>query len=307
MRRFVTNWLVVFCLLLIVTSGVFAAEEEAFNSSQLTGTWEHSVKGGNGKVSKHILQAKHNKAGELIFGLSKHSYSYEPVFVGWAVYFDEIEVYFKLKSGYAKAKKAPYSFKYVLSGSEKGLKGVLRFSWAKELEVTLDKTAEAVEAPAVDSEAAVSVQANGVTEKGKFILGQPCPPIRFKSIKNRPVKLGEMKGKVVLVDFWATWCGPCVKEMPTVIKAYDDLHDDGLEIIGISLDKEAGKLRGYVQENKMGWEQFFDGKGWNNKYAKFYGIRSIPTTILVDKKGVIRYIDLRGENLITAIEVLLSE
>ncbi|MCK5001017.1 MAG: TlpA family protein disulfide reductase [Anaerohalosphaera sp.] len=298
---------IVFFVLLTITSVSAAAEKKTFDSSQIAGVWAHQLSHPNGKQSNQKLEAKLNKSGERIFELSKHAYPSEPVFVGWAVYSGQIEVYFKLKANSETGKKIPYCLKYVLANSESGLKGKLYHSWSDEQTVTLNKTAEAVSEPAKQTEPLPEVRGNGVKEKGKFVLGRACPPIRFKSVNNRPVRLDDMKGKVVLVDFWATWCGPCVKEMPTVIQAYEELHDDGFEIIGISLDKESGKLRKFVSDNKMAWEQFFDGKGWNNKFATFYGVRSVPTTILVDKKGVVRYINMRGESMISAIKVLLAE
>ena len=144
-------------------------------------------------------------------------------------------------------------------------------------------------------------------EKGKFAVGKPSPRIRYKSVDNKPVMIDKMKGKVVLVDFWATWCGPCTAEMPTVISAHEQLHDSGFEIIGISLDKDRDAMVKYINENNMAWPQFYDGKGWDNRIAKLLGIKSIPATVLVDKKGVVRFIDLRGERMIEAAKQLLAE
>ena len=95
----------------------------------------------------------------------------------------------------------------------------------------------------------------------------------------------DLKGKVVLIDFWATWCGPCVREIPSVKKTYDELHNQGFEIIGVSLDSDKKKLEGFLAKNDMPWPQFFDGKGWKTSLAQEHGISSIPAMWLVDKEG----------------------
>ena len=127
----------------------------------------------------------------------------------------------------------------------------------------------------------VSIEAKGAKEE---TFGKPID-IKFTAIDGREVDLAKMKGKVVLIDFWATWCGPCVAEIPNVKKTYDKLHSKGFEIIGISLDSSEEKLKKFVKEQDMPWPQYFDGKGWKNKISTQYGIRSIPAMCLVDKDG----------------------
>jgi len=111
------------------------------------------------------------------------------------------------------------------------------------------------------------------------------------------MKLSEYKGKVVLVDFWATWCGPCVGELPNVLEAYKKHHDAGFEILGISLDSDKAKLTAFIKQKEMPWKQYFDGKGWQTKLAQEYGINSIPATYLLDREGKIIARNLRGEAL----------
>ena len=115
-----------------------------------------------------------------------------------------------------------------------------------------------------------------------------------------------MKGKVVVVDFWATWCGPCVGELPNVLKTYEKYHDKGLEIVGISLDKDKDKLTDFLKEKKVSWRQYFDGQGWGNKLAVKYGVNSIPATYILDKDGKIFAKDLRGEAFDAAIAKALG-
>ncbi len=122
-------------------------------------------------------------------------------------------------------------------------------------------------------------------------IGKPVD-LKFTAVDGREVDLSQMKGKVVLIDFWATWCGPCVEEMPEVKATYATNHAKGFEIVGISLDREKSSLTDYVAKNQMPWPQFFDG---DNKYAKQFDVDSIPTMWLIDKKGNLRDINGRSD------------
>ena len=136
-------------------------------------------------------------------------------------------------------------------------------------------------------------------------IGKPVA-IKFKAVDGREVDLAKLTGKVVLIDFWATWCGPCVAEIPSVKKTYDSLHPKGFEIVGISFDADQESLEKFVAEKEMGWPQYFDGKRWQNKFGQEFGINSIPAMWLVDKKGNLR--DMKGRaGLEEKVEKLLAE
>lgn len=136
-------------------------------------------------------------------------------------------------------------------------------------------------------------------------LGKPLD-IKFKAVDGRDVDLSKLKGKVVLVDFWATWCGPCRVEVPNLIAAYQKLNPKGFEIVGISFDDDKEALEEFTKKNKMTWVQYFDGQGWGNKLGREFGISGVPTMWLVDKKGTLR--DLNGRSDLTSkVEKLLAE
>jgi len=128
--------------------------------------------------------------------------------------------------------------------------------------------------------------------------------ISFRSVNAGKVDLAEMKGKVVLLDFWATWCGPCIAELPNVKEAYEEYHGKGFEIVGISLDSDKSRLKDFIKENGMTWPQHFDGNGWKNKLAVEYGIRSIPSAFLVKDNKVVAT-DVRGDALQEQLKELL--
>lgn len=138
--------------------------------------------------------------------------------------------------------------------------------------------------------------------------GLPFPDFSEKDLAGQPLSVGSHKGKVVLVDFWATWCGPCVHELPNVIATYKKYHSAGFDIIGISLDSSREKLEAFIQGHEgMTWQQYFDGQGWKNKLAGQYGVHSIPFTVLVGPDGKILGKGLRGEALGEAVGKALNK
>jgi thiol-disulfide isomerase/thioredoxin len=125
--------------------------------------------------------------------------------------------------------------------------------------------------------------------------GKPIS-LKFTAVDGREVDLAKMKGKVVLVDFWATTCGPCVKELPRVKEASDKYHAQGFEVIGVSSDTDKEQLNKFLTEKGISWPQYYDGEGFNNKFSIEFGIDGIPHMFLVDKNGFLRFDNVRAND-----------
>lgn len=140
-----------------------------------------------------------------------------------------------------------------------------------------------------------------------LVVGAKFPDFDEKDVDGKPLAIANHRGKVVLIDFWATWCPPCRAEIPNVVATYKKYHGQGFDVIGVSLDEDRQKLLSYIKDNNMTWPQFFDGQGWSNQLAVKYGIEAIPATYLLDGNGVIIATDLRGDALEQAVAKALPK
>lgn len=128
-------------------------------------------------------------------------------------------------------------------------------------------------------------------------VGNPAPDIGLPTPEGDTMHLSELKGKVVLIDFWASWCAPCRKENPEMVKIYRKYKDDGYDVFGVSLDKKRDAWIKAIKDDNLTWHHVSDLKGWKSTASQLYNVSSIPYTVLINKKGEIIAKGLRGESL----------
>jgi peroxiredoxin len=137
-------------------------------------------------------------------------------------------------------------------------------------------------------------------------LGEPMLDFTQNNMEGQPVRFADFKGKYVFVDFWASWCGPCRAENPNVLKAYNQYKDKNFTVVGVSLDDNGDRWKKAVKDDNMPWTQLSDLKGWENEVSTYYGIRGIPSSLLIDPQGKIIAKNLRGEALHQKLATLLD-
>jgi thiol-disulfide isomerase/thioredoxin len=141
---------------------------------------------------------------------------------------------------------------------------------------------------------------------GSLQPGAEFPPFTLTNLEGEPLHLEDFRGQVVLVDFWATWCPPCRAALPDLKELYAEYHDEGFEIIGLSLDQSQERLEKFLEREEMAWPQFFDGKVWESPLVDEYGVLAIPTTFLLDREGKIVGRNLHGEELQAEVAKLFA-
>ena len=135
-------------------------------------------------------------------------------------------------------------------------------------------------------------------------IGKPAFDFQGTDVKGEEFSLEAYRGQVVLLDFWATWCPPCIAEIPNVKKTYEKYKDQKFQIIGISLDRSMEPLESYIEKAELGWLHYWDK---SRKVSTLYKVRGIPSTFLIDGEGVIRKTNLRGHELEHAVADLVKE
>jgi len=147
---------------------------------------------------------------------------------------------------------------------------------------------------------------NHISVLKKVAVGQPFTDIQMEDPEGNIKKLSDLEGKLVLVDFWASWCGPCRRENPNVVKLYHEYKDRNFDIFGVSLDTDGDKWKKAIADDGLAWHHVSDLDGWNNAAGKLYGVRAIPHTVLISPEGIILDINIKGDELRKKVEELTA-
>lgn len=229
---------------------------------------------------------------------------------------EQIALKMNLINSRAMAKR-PEGMPAVIDEFENGLRGLMKefpkngALWS-QLMIVAQSTDDEARAKKLLQEIASAEAADEETrEQAKGLLrvkdavGRPLK-LAFTATDGSEIDVQKMNGKVVLLDFWASWCGPCIASLPEVIEVYQRHHPKGLEILGINLDQKREAMDAAIEKFQIPWRQYFDGRGWANRYAMEFGINAIPSMWLVDKRGILRSTNAR-EDLEGKVKELLAE
>jgi peroxiredoxin len=146
-----------------------------------------------------------------------------------------------------------------------------------------------------------------INAQAQIKQGYDAPDIALPSVNGDTIRLSSLKGKVVLLDFWASWCGPCRNSNKVLTKIYPKYKAKGFEIFGVSIDDDKNKWKNAIKKDKIEWLQVNDGGGWDAQTAVKWNINAIPTSYLVDKNGRLLAMDLEGRDLEKALKDLLKD
>ncbi|HEC43247.1 MAG TPA: AhpC/TSA family protein [Bacteroides sp.] len=160
--------------------------------------------------------------------------------------------------------------------------------------------------PALEATTLVSSMRKRVEVLKMVAIGEIAPDFIQADPEGNPVQLISLRGNYLLIDFWAAWCGPCRRENPNIVAAYQKYHEKGFDVLGVSLDNSKEDWLKAIQDDNLTWNHVSDVKGWSNEAAQMYGISSIPSSLLIDPDGKIIAKNLRGEDLHAELEKLLA-
>jgi thiol-disulfide isomerase/thioredoxin len=152
-----------------------------------------------------------------------------------------------------------------------------------------------------------AAEARAVIASPRLANENLAPGFNVRSVSGDDVSLEKLKGKIVLLDFWATWCGPCREEMPAVKEIWKKYRGDQFVILGISLDRDRGALNRYLSQEGITWPQVYDRAGDQSSLSRMYGVRGIPHTVLIDQDGIVRAVGLRGGSLSSKVGELIKK
>ncbi len=147
---------------------------------------------------------------------------------------------------------------------------------------------------------------NQIKALNQVSIGQPAPNFTLNDVNNHPVRLSDFKGKIVLVDFWASWCKPCREEHPDLITVYQKYKDKQFDILSVSIDEDMTLWKDAVKLDKLSWTQVSDLKGLNNVALKQYGVVKIPSNVLIDKSGIILARNIKPKQLAEKLKQILK-
>ncbi|NDV69386.1 TlpA disulfide reductase family protein [Dysgonomonas sp. 25] len=201
-------------------------------------------------------------------------------------------------------------FSYTKENMQNGIGEFYFINYASQFSIPQMTELYTASSPSFQKEAAISsIMQKYVWSQDGVAIGTKFNGITLENIDGKSQNISDYigKGKVVLVDFWASWCMPCRKEMPELARFYSEQKDNGFELIGISLDDSAQDWKTAVSTMKMVWPQFLGDGGWNGKAAQQYGITRIPQTFILDRDGTIVARDLRGAQMEAKILELLAK